>query len=79
MACHLNGSRNILHERSNLLEKGDLSRQERQTLAQAIMQEEDDWLGWKSGERDVGILDRITPGGYTLTSLALELDDSLIL
>ena len=36
-----------LHERSNLLEKGDLSRQERQTLAQAIMQEEDDWLDWK--------------------------------
>lgn len=36
-----------LHERSNLLKTGDLSRQERQTLAQAIMQEEDDWLDWK--------------------------------
>jgi len=36
-----------LHERSDLLEKGDLSREKRQALARAIMQEEDDWLDWK--------------------------------
>jgi len=36
-----------LHERSELIEKGDLSRKEHQILAQAVMQEEDDWLDWK--------------------------------
>jgi Arc/MetJ-type ribon-helix-helix transcriptional regulator len=36
-----------LHERSMLLEKGDLSAEQRQALGQAIMQEEDDWLDWK--------------------------------
>jgi len=37
-----------LHERSVLLEKGELSAEQRQTLGQAIMQEEDEWLDWKS-------------------------------
>lgn len=37
-----------LHERSVLLESGDLSTERRQTLGQAIMQEEDDWLDWKA-------------------------------
>ncbi len=37
-----------LHERSVLLESGDLSTEQRQTLGQAIMQEEDDWLDWKA-------------------------------
>jgi hypothetical protein len=36
-----------LHERSVLLEKGDLSAEQRQALGRAIMQEEDDWLDWK--------------------------------
>jgi hypothetical protein len=37
-----------LHERSVLLERGDLSVEQRQVLGQAIMQEEDDWLEWKA-------------------------------
>ncbi len=37
-----------LHERSVLLESGDLSTAQRKTLGQAIMQEEDDWLDWKA-------------------------------
>jgi hypothetical protein len=37
-----------LHERSVLLESGDLSMEQRQVLGQAIMQEEDDWLDWKA-------------------------------
>ena len=36
-----------LHERSVLLEEGELSPEQRQTLGRAIMQEEDDWLDWK--------------------------------
>ena len=36
-----------LHERSVLLGSGDLSTEQRRTLGQAIMQEEDDWLDWK--------------------------------
>jgi len=36
-----------LHERSVLLEKGELSPEQRLTLGRAIMQEEDDWLDWK--------------------------------
>ena len=36
-----------LHERSVLLEKGELPPEQRQVLGQAIMQEEDDWLDWK--------------------------------
>ena len=38
-----------LHERSVLLEEGELSPEQRQVLGQAIMQEEDDWLDWKVG------------------------------
>jgi hypothetical protein len=36
-----------LHERSLLLEKGQLTVEQRRMLGQAIMQEEDDWLDWK--------------------------------
>ncbi len=36
-----------LHERSVLLEKSNLSAEQRQKLNQAIMQDEDDWLDWK--------------------------------
>jgi Arc/MetJ-type ribon-helix-helix transcriptional regulator len=36
-----------LHERSVLLEQGDLSAEQRQALGRAIMQEEDDWLDWQ--------------------------------
>jgi hypothetical protein len=36
-----------LHERSVLLERGDLSVEQRQALSRAVMQEEDDWLDWK--------------------------------
>lgn len=36
-----------LHERSVLLEKSNLSAEQRQKLSQAIMQEEDDLLDWK--------------------------------
>lgn len=36
-----------LHERSLLLEEGDLSPEQRQILGRAIRQEEDDWLDWK--------------------------------
>ncbi|MBI3957459.1 MAG: hypothetical protein HY328_01520 [Chloroflexi bacterium] len=37
-----------LHEHSQLLVSGALSDDERRILGQAIMQEEDDWLDWKS-------------------------------
>lgn len=37
-----------LHERSVLLESDQLSPQQRQSLGQAIMLEEDDWLDWKA-------------------------------
>lgn len=36
-----------LHERSVLLESEQLSSQQRQSLGQAIMREEDDWFDWK--------------------------------
>ncbi len=36
-----------LHERSELIEKGNLSSKEHHILGQAVMQEEDDWLDWK--------------------------------
>ena len=36
-----------LHERSELLEKSNLSAEQRRKLSQAIMQEEDDLLDWK--------------------------------
>jgi len=36
-----------LHERSVLLEKGELSPEQRLALGRAIMQKEDDWLDWK--------------------------------
>ena len=36
-----------VHERSVLLEEGDLSPEQRKALGQAIMQEEEDWLDWK--------------------------------
>ena len=39
-----------LHERSVLLERDDLSAEQRQTLGRAIMQEEDDWLDWKAAQ-----------------------------
>ena len=39
-----------LHERSVLLEKNNLSAEQRQKLSQAIMQEEDDWLDWKAAK-----------------------------
>lgn len=39
-----------LHERSVLLESGDLSAEQRKTLGQAIMQEEDDSLDWKAAQ-----------------------------
>lgn len=39
-----------LHERSVLLETGSLSPEQRQTLGQSIMQEEDDWLDWKAAK-----------------------------
>ena len=39
-----------LHERSVLLETGSLSPEQRQTLGQTIMQEEDDWLDWKAAK-----------------------------
>jgi len=37
-----------VHERSVLLEEGDLSPEQRKTLGRAIMQEEEDWLDWKA-------------------------------
>jgi hypothetical protein len=36
-----------VHERSILLEEGDLSPKQRKRLCQAVMQEEEDWLEWK--------------------------------
>ena len=37
-----------LHERSALLENKALPTEQLQTLSVAVMQEEDDWLDWKS-------------------------------
>ena len=39
-----------LHERSVLLEAGELSPEQRQALGRAIMLEEDDWLEWKASQ-----------------------------
>ena len=39
-----------LHERSELLESGSLSQEQRQVLGRAIMEEEDDWLDWKAAQ-----------------------------
>ena len=39
-----------LHERSLLLEAGQLTSEQRQSLGQAVMREEDDWLAWKAAE-----------------------------
>ena len=39
-----------LHERSVLLQSGDLSAEKRQSLSQAIMQEEDYSFDWKVGQ-----------------------------
>jgi hypothetical protein len=36
-----------IHDRSVLLEKGDLSADQRTNLNQAIMRDEDSWLDWK--------------------------------
>jgi Arc/MetJ-type ribon-helix-helix transcriptional regulator len=36
-----------IHDRSVLLETGNLSEKQRLNLSQAIMQEEDAWLDWK--------------------------------
>lgn len=37
-----------LHEKSVLIAEGNLSPEQRRSLGQAIMQEEDDWLEWKA-------------------------------
>jgi hypothetical protein len=37
-----------LHEKSVLLLNGDFSPEQRRSLGQVIMQEEDDWLEWKA-------------------------------
>lgn len=37
-----------VHTRSVMLQTASLSPEQRQTLGQAIMQEEDDWLDWKA-------------------------------
>ena len=37
-----------LHKRSQLLVSGTLNDDERRILGQAVMQEDDDWLDWKS-------------------------------
>jgi hypothetical protein len=39
-----------LRERSSLLETGSLTPEQRRTLGQAIMREEDDWLEWKAAK-----------------------------
>jgi lipase chaperone LimK len=39
-----------LHERSILLQRDDLSAEQRQTLGRAIMQEKNDWLDWKAAQ-----------------------------
>ena len=36
-----------VHERSLVLEEGDISPEQRKALGQAIMQEEEDWPDWK--------------------------------
>ena len=53
-----------LHERSLILESGDISSEQRRVLGQAIMQEEDDILDWKASqemlESWLGIRDEVT-------------------
>jgi hypothetical protein len=39
-----------LHEKSVLLERENFSPEQRRSLGQAIMQEEDDWLEWKASK-----------------------------
>lgn len=39
-----------MHERSTLLSSGQLSEEQKRSLGQAIMQEEDDWLDWKAAQ-----------------------------
>lgn len=39
-----------LHERSVLLDGGNLTAAQRQALGQAVMEEEDDWLNWKGAQ-----------------------------
>ena len=36
-----------VHERSVMLEEGDISPEQQKALGQAVMQEEEDWLEWK--------------------------------
>ncbi len=43
-----------LRERSALLAQGKLSQEQRQTLSQVIMLEEDDWLEWKAAQEMLG-------------------------
>ncbi len=43
-----------LHERSVLLGNSGLSAEQRRTLNQAVMQEEDDWLDWKAAQEMLG-------------------------
>ena len=47
---HFDQFREYIHDRSVLLERGNLSIEERRTLGQAIMQNEDDWLEWKAAQ-----------------------------
>ncbi len=42
-----------LHHRSLLLQEDNLTPEQRVTLGQAIMQEEDDWLDWKAASEGV--------------------------
>jgi Arc/MetJ-type ribon-helix-helix transcriptional regulator len=39
-----------IHDRSVLLEKGDLSAEQRLNLNQEIMRDEDTWLDWKAAQ-----------------------------
>ena len=47
---HLNQFDDYLHEKAVLLLNGDFSPEQRRSLGQAIMQEEDDWLEWKASK-----------------------------
>jgi hypothetical protein len=47
-AMHFEQFSAYLHERSQLLETGRFSEEEKQTIGQAVMQEEDNWLDWKA-------------------------------
>lgn len=39
-----------MHARSELLASGDLNAVQKQSLGQALMREEDDWLDWKAAQ-----------------------------